>query len=60
MQCLDVDNVIICAGQLSDNSLAEQLAPHDIPVHVIGGAFEARELDARFAIDQATRLADKI
>lgn len=57
---LDVDNVIICAGQESENSVAKFLQEKNKSVHVVGGAFEARELDARFAIDQATRLASKI
>ncbi len=59
-QLLEVDNVIICAGQESNRSLVSQLEQADITHHVIGGAFEARELDARYAIDQAFRLADQI
>lgn len=53
------DTVIVCAGQESVNGLVSKLrsiAPN-IPVHVIGGADVAGELDARRAIDQATRLA---
>lgn len=57
---IEVDNVIICAGQQSNDKLSNMLLASDKVVHVIGGAFEARELDARFAIDQATRLADII
>ena len=57
---LEVDNVIICAGQESLNLLVEPLQKIGKTVHVIGGAYEARELDARFAIDQATRLADEL
>jgi 2,4-dienoyl-CoA reductase (NADPH2) len=56
---LDVDTVIVCAGQESERRLSEQLrtiAP-GIPVHLIGGADIAVELDAMRAIDQATRLA---
>ncbi|WP_380184035.1 FAD-dependent oxidoreductase [Kalamiella sp. sgz302252] len=52
---LSVDNVVICAGQQSDRRLAEELG--DRPVHIIGGADRALELDARFAIAQGTKLA---
>ena len=54
---LDVDHVIICAGQISANEMAEPIRALGMSVDVIGGAFEAGELDARRAIDQATRLA---
>ena len=50
---LTVDNVIICAGQDSERSLADCLPK----AHLIGGADVAAELDARRAIDQGTRLA---
>jgi 2,4-dienoyl-CoA reductase (NADPH2) len=56
---LEVDSVIVCAGQESERGLAHELrllAP-DLPVQVIGGADVAVELDAMRAIDQATRLA---
>jgi 2,4-dienoyl-CoA reductase (NADPH2) len=56
-QTLAVDNVIICAGQESDRALADQLHASGIPVHMIGGADVADELDAKRAIAQATRLA---
>ena len=54
---LEVDNVIVCAGQEPERSLHDALARRGIPVHLIGGADEAAELDAYRAIDQATRLA---
>jgi 2,4-dienoyl-CoA reductase (NADPH2) len=54
---LEVDNVIVCAGQEPERSLHDALAQRGIPVHLIGGAHEAAELDAYRAIDQATRLA---
>ncbi len=54
---LPVDHVIICAGQEPLRELYEPLQQLGIPVHLIGGADEARELDAKRAIDQATRLA---
>jgi 2,4-dienoyl-CoA reductase (NADPH2) len=59
---IECDSIVVCAGQESLNTLQEPLAKlnKDIKVHVIGGAFEAGELDAKRAIDQAVRLADKI
>ena len=54
---LEVDNVIICAGQESLNALYEPLQQAGISTHIIGGAFEALELDAKRAIDQGSRLA---
>ncbi|MCK0133650.1 NADPH-dependent 2,4-dienoyl-CoA reductase [Arenibacter sp. S6351L] len=57
---LAVDNVIICAGQLPFKELLEPLEAKGIKVHVVGGADVAAELDAKRAIDQASRLAAKI
>ncbi len=57
-QLLDVDNVIICAGQEPERTVADQLQAK--PVHLIGGADVASELDAKRAIDQGTRLAATI
>ena len=57
---LTVDNVIICAGQLPFKELLEPLEAQGIKVHVVGGADVAAELDAKRAIDQASRLAAKI
>lgn len=54
---LDVDNIILCAGQLPENSLVEQLEAKGVKVSKIGGADVAAELDAKRAIDQASRLA---
>ncbi|MBT2130197.1 NADPH-dependent 2,4-dienoyl-CoA reductase [Aliiroseovarius lamellibrachiae] len=54
---IDVDNVILCAGQLPNRTLADQLAEKGITAHVIGGADVAAELDAKRAIDQGSRLA---
>ena len=54
---LEVDQVILCAGQLPERSLADQLIALGRHVHIIGGADQALELDAKQAIDQATRLA---
>ena len=54
---LAVDNVIVCAGQVSARELAGPLQEGGARVHLIGGADEAGELDAKRAIDQGTRLA---
>ena len=56
-ELIEVDDVVLCAGQLSDRSLADQLAAAGIVAHVIGGADVATELDAKRAIDQGARLA---
>jgi 2,4-dienoyl-CoA reductase (NADPH2) len=54
---LEVDDVVICAGQESRRDLFEELQAAGLPVHLVGGADVAAELDAKRAIDQATRLA---
>ncbi|WP_432881554.1 FAD-dependent oxidoreductase [Kribbella sp. CA-245084] len=54
---LAVDTVVVCAGQEPVRDLAEALQATGRPVHLIGGADVAAELDAKRAIDQATRLA---
>ena len=56
-EVLDVDHVIVCAGQLSNRDLASQLEDLGVVHHLIGGAFEARELDAKHAIRQGSELA---
>jgi 2,4-dienoyl-CoA reductase (NADPH2) len=57
---LDVDHVIICAGQESLRELENPLKNLGIPVRCLGGAFEARELDAKRAIEQATWMAAEV
>jgi len=56
-QVIAADTIVLCAGQLSDRSLADALEVKGILCHVIGGADVAAELDAKRAIDQGTRLA---
>ena len=56
-QVLAVDTVIICAGQLPKRSLYDDLTGTKIATSLIGGAFEAAELDAKAAIKQASELA---
>ena len=54
---LDVDTVIICAGQEPLREIVEGLK---VPYHLIGGADVAAELDAKGAINQGTRLAAEL
>jgi len=54
---LDVDNVVICAGQTPFKELYQPLVDLGKKVHVIGGADFASELDAKRAINQGARLA---
>jgi len=56
-QTLEVDTIIICAGQEPLRVLYDQLQEKGIKSSLVGGAFEAMELDAKRAIDQACRLA---
>ncbi len=51
------DTVVLCAGQLPLRELADAMLAQGQKVHLIGGAHEAGELDAKRAIDQAARLA---
>ncbi len=51
---LEVDNIVICAGQLPRRELMDAL---EKPVHLIGGADVASELDAKRAIEQGVKLA---
>jgi len=57
---IDVDNIILCAGQLPLRELEEPLQSAGVPTHVIGGADVATELDAKRAIDQGSRLAARL
>ena len=54
---LEVDNVVICAGQIPFKELYKPLLDAGKKVHVIGGADFAGELDAKRAINQGSRLA---
>ncbi|WP_334057199.1 NADPH-dependent 2,4-dienoyl-CoA reductase [Polaribacter sp. P097] len=57
---LNVDNVIICAGQTPFKELYQPLLDLGKSIHVIGGADFASELDAKRAINQGARLAAKL
>ena len=54
---LEVDHIIVCAGQLSNNELYQPLVDMGLKVDLIGGADLALELDAKHAINQGSRLA---
>jgi 2,4-dienoyl-CoA reductase (NADPH2) len=54
---LDVDTIVICAGQEPRRDLAEAVRATGVPVQLIGGADVAAELDAERAIEQGTRVA---
>jgi len=54
---IEVDNIVMCAGQLPSRQLREPLKSAGLSTHVIGGADVATELDAKRAIDQGSRLA---
>ncbi|MFD4659045.1 FAD-dependent oxidoreductase [Kitasatospora sp. NPDC058444] len=56
-QLLPVDTVVLCTGQEPRRDLYEALRERGLPVHLIGGADVAAELDAKRAIKQGTELA---
>jgi len=56
-ELIAASQIILCAGQLSERSLADELAGNHASTHIIGGAELATELDAKRAIDQGARLA---
>jgi 2,4-dienoyl-CoA reductase (NADPH2) len=55
-QVLEVDNIVICAGQVSNNGLFNTLKEKNFPVHLIGGALQAGEVDAKRAIEEGVKL----
>jgi 2,4-dienoyl-CoA reductase (NADPH2) len=54
---LDVDNVVLCAGQECENALHAELTSRGVRSHLIGGARLATEVDAKRAIEEGTRVA---
>ncbi|MET0289651.1 MAG: NADPH-dependent 2,4-dienoyl-CoA reductase [Pseudoxanthomonas sp.] len=56
-QVLDVDHVVVCAGQEPQRALLASVQALGCEVHLIGGADVAAELDAKRAIAQGSRLA---
>jgi 2,4-dienoyl-CoA reductase (NADPH2) len=59
-QLIEVDTIVLCAGQEPRRELAEPLRAKGVEVHLIGGADVAAELDAKRAIEQGTRLAVRL
>ncbi|CAK4766061.1 unnamed protein product [Aphanomyces euteiches] len=57
---LEVDHIVVCAGQEPLRELEEPLQKGGVPVFRIGGSDEAAELDAKRAINQGARLAANI
>jgi 2,4-dienoyl-CoA reductase (NADPH2) len=57
---IEVDNIVMCTGQVPLRELHEPLQAAGIKTYVIGGADVASELDAKRAIDQGSRLAAKL
>ena len=56
----EVDTVIVCAGQTSMRKLYDDLQARGMKASIVGGAYEAAELDAKRAIDQGSRLAARL
>ncbi len=59
-QILDVDNIVICAGQVSNNQLYNDIKANYENVHLIGGALEAGDLDAKRAIEQGYQIGIRL
>lgn len=62
---LDVDNIVICAGQKSNNNLYNELIElvgpeHLLKIHILGGAKNSSKLDAKKAISDGAIFASKI
>lgn len=57
---LAVDHIVICAGQLPERGLFDELNAQGVSVQLIGGADVAEELDAKRAIAQGAKLASEI
>ncbi len=57
---LEVDNVVVCAGQESYPAMYDELKSKGMNVHLVGGANSAKELDAKKAIKEASLLANQL
>jgi 2,4-dienoyl-CoA reductase (NADPH2) len=57
---IEADHIILCIGQEPARSLYDQLKATSVNVHLIGGADEAAELDAKRAIRQGAELAARV
>jgi 2,4-dienoyl-CoA reductase (NADPH2) len=59
-ELFEVDTIVVCAGQLPLQELFYELQSHGVRAILVGGAFEAAELDAKRAIEQACQLASVV
>ncbi|WP_310566020.1 NADPH-dependent 2,4-dienoyl-CoA reductase [Hydrogenophaga sp.] len=59
-EVMEFDTIVLCTGQEPLRELQDPLQQAGVSVHLIGGAFEAGELDAKRAIDMGTRLAARL
>jgi 2,4-dienoyl-CoA reductase (NADPH2) len=59
-RCIPADTIVVCAGQLSERTLADELLGAGRKVHIIGGAKLAAELDAKRAIHEGATLGAAI
>ena len=59
-QLIEADTIVLCAGQEPLRELEAPLRAAGVSVHLIGGALEAGELDAKRAILQGTQLACRL
>jgi 2,4-dienoyl-CoA reductase (NADPH2) len=55
-ELIAADTIVICAGQNERTDLVAAIEATGVPVHIIGGAKLAAELDAKRAIDDGVRL----
>jgi len=54
---VEADTIIVCAGQDPNRDLYENLMANGLSAELVGGAYEAKELDAKAAIKQASEMA---
>jgi 2,4-dienoyl-CoA reductase (NADPH2) len=59
-QVIEADTIVICAGQVSNRGLFDELSAAGVEAHVIGGAKEASELDAMRAVEEGVRIAQAL
>jgi 2,4-dienoyl-CoA reductase (NADPH2) len=59
-QLLEVDHIVVCAGQVRNRNLADELEKKGLPYHIVGGAEKAAELDAKYAIREGSELAARL
>ncbi|WP_314733491.1 FAD-dependent oxidoreductase [Anaerobacillus sp. CMMVII] len=60
LRSIPADLIVYASGQLPNNSLYNKLTESKKPVHIIGGAKDASELDAKKAIYEGTIVAREI